>query len=389
MKKPLALILALAAVAIAGCRSEIVGPGSSIVRSGYDESVNTDPLPASYYQGCLKNGDLGTVSSLGSSTAATVDCKGKGNPVVLRAGSVLNFCFQPGKDATGFSTGTPKCKPKDVTGGFAAGTDLFGCLAGANLTKIEGGTPRCGKKDVIVGLSFPTPPPPCTPSISITGPTENLDGYAVVYRASDFPIDASLGGDCTGTWTYSWTYKLGDGATTTVPAPWTGSATASLTVPKWTLEKYPTAEHVYLFTVTATPPGGSGLSPVSASVHLRVLGTVPSALYSPRGFGTVPPGFTAYTSQSVDHDNALGQEKLIYRWEAQSDQSETELITPFAGINTQQIQYVWDPSSGFVTLRLTVCPSDEPYTPENPIFPPGSMPTGCGVFSDNFLILSA
>jgi hypothetical protein len=226
---------------------------------------------------------------------------------------------------------------------------------------------------------------PCLPSLAITDPPENVDGYAVVYRAADFPIDTSLGGGCTGAWSYSWTYGLGGDAAQPVPATWTGSSDASLTVPKWTLEKYPTALHEYLFTVTATPPPGSASTPQSASVHLRVLGTVAHMRYSPAGFGTVPPGETFYTSQTTDPDNPPGQAKLTYYWEAVSDQG--PLIAPLHGATGSQVDYLWDPAYGFVTLSLTACPSDEP-PPEDFPAEPGRMFTGCGFFSDNFLILS-
>ena len=144
----------------------------------------------------------------------------------------------------------------------------------------------------------------------------------------------------------------------------------------------------YIFTATATPPPGSGLQPVTALVHVRVLGTVPFARYSPAGFQTVPPGLTLYTSQAVDYDNPPDQQKLIFRWVAQSDQS-VDAITPSSGADTNKIMYNWNPDWGFITLKLTVCPSDEPLTPENPIWPAERMLTGCGDFSDNFVILSA
>jgi hypothetical protein len=388
MKKCLPFILTLAIVAVSGCGGDIVAPDKAAFQPSQSISPSTGTPVTTYYAACINSGVLGTVSAVGSSTIGPACLIGRA--VVLSAGSALNFCYQPGGDINSFTSGAAACKRNFVGGGFAAGTDLFGCLNKSSLTALGGNPPKCGKPATMVGLAFPPVvlPPPCTPSLAITGPIENANGYAVVYRATDFAIGASLGGGCIGAWTYSWSYKLGDDAAAAVPATWTGSASASLTVPKWTLEKFPTAMREYIFTATATPPPGSGLQPVTATVHLRVLGTVPSSLYSPRGFGTVPPGLTLYTSQAVDFDNPPDQQKLIFRWVAVNDQDVVP-VTPFSGADTHAILYDWDPSFGFITLTLTVCPSDEPLTPENPIWTPERMLTGCRDFSDNFLILSA
>ena len=388
MKRVLPFILVLAAAVVSACTGDIVTPDNAVVQPTHSISPSTGTPVATYYAACLSNGTLGTVSALGTSTTGPACLTG--SPVVLTAGSAINFCYNPGGDINGFTAGAAACKKNFVAGGFASGTDLLGCLNKSNLTALGGTPPKCGKPATIVGLAFPpvVVVPPCTPSLAITGPVEGVDGYAIVYRKNDVAIGALLGGGCTGAWTYSWSYKLGDDAAAAVPATWTGSSTASLTVPKWTLEKFPTAMRGYTFTATATPPSGSGLQPVTALVHVRVLGTVPFARYSPAGFGTVAPGLTLYTSQAVDYDNPLDQQKLIFRWVAEEDQA-GQTITPFSGVDTRAILYNWDPAFGFITLTLTVCPSDEPLTPENPVWSPERMLTGCRDFSDNFVILAA
>jgi hypothetical protein len=197
--------------------------------------------------------------------------------------------------------------------------------------------------------------------------TSALD--AVIYRGNDIELDADLTSDCADSWTYAWTYRLGDGPSLAVPADWVGATSATLTVPKWTLSFYDLTHEDYTFTVTATPPAGSTASPLSADLTLRVAGRAPVAGFSPTGFAmTIPPGTYTYsafggTPSSLSPDWAPDDQEMGFTWYAEIYGADE--IPPVSGQGTPTVEYTWTPVQYFL-IRLTVCAVDAPTSPTNP-----------------------
>jgi hypothetical protein len=194
-----------------------------------------------------------------------------------------------------------------------------------------------------------------------------------------------LAGSTCGSWSTAWTYAFGGAPAVPVPSSWIVGGT--LQVPKWTLEKYAATGKRYTFTLTATPPSGSGLSPLTASRIVHVLGTRPTAGFAPTGFTAplVPDVYTyrafSQNPHTVDPDNPEGSPRLRYVWYAEVFGGDE--IAPESGQGTPTVQYRWSSLETFL-IHLTVCPSDEPAqgSPEAQTWPYGF--TGCG-FTNDFI----
>ncbi len=205
-------------------------------------------------------------------------------------------------------------------------------------------------------------PQACSGSVS-AAVTGAVGSPAEVLRSADFDVAATLTTNCTGDWTYSWSYRRGNGAPSPVPSGWSGSATATLTVPKWTLDKYAVSGEDYVFTVTATPPTGTAATPTTADVSVRVLSTAPIAGFLPSA-STLPAGgvyFDAWVgSLTIDPDHPVGDEHLTFQWTA-LDQNVAEDSPAVIGGSVTSDTVVFD----FIALRsyeitLKVCHSDDP-----------------------------
>lgn len=234
----------------------------------------------------------------------------------------------------------------------------------------------------------------CTPSVAIIGPPVDSDNVTRVFRKApfDFTANVQLDGPSCGSWSTAWTYAFGGDPAVPVPSSWIVGGT--LHVPRWTLEKYTATGKRYTFTLTATPPSGSGLSPLTAARTVHVLGTRPTAGFGPTGFSAplVPDVYTyralGVAPHSVDPDNPEASPRLRYFWYAEVFGADE--ITPESGQGTPTVQYRWSSLETFL-IRLTVCPSDEPTPPtDDPTpQPPGAQPwpygfTGCG-FTNDFI----
>jgi hypothetical protein len=232
----------------------------------------------------------------------------------------------------------------------------------------------------------------CTRSLAIDGPPIDSDDFTRVWRKDpfDFVADLQLDGSTCGSWTMAWTYKFGDAPAVSVPSDWIVGDT--LRVPKWTLEKYTATGKRYTFTLTATPPSGSGLSPITATRTVHVLGTKPIPGYSPTGFTQeISAGVYSYKAfgglpRTVDPDNPEGSPVLHYRWYAEVYGADE--IEPESGQGTPTVSYKWSPAEFFL-IRLTVCPGDEPYpeSPEGQAWPYGF--TGCSTTPDFIITTGA
>lgn len=473
------LVLAGALISVA-CDSSPVGPGSPVSRTSFSPTpsrmsadLSSDPAaPASFYQACLANGSLDAVSSIGNSTSASVVCKGKGSTaVVLRAGSGLGFCYQPGKSPSNFTVGgIPSCKGQATSGSLAAGNDYYGCVNNGSLANLTVLPLTCGK-GTLVGLSTPhtytltvanagdgtgsvtsdvggidCPTAcsaafientsvtltrsvgsgsvfggwsedscsgatctvvltssmtvtatfatlTCTPTLTIDGPAVGTDGITRIFRKDsvDFIANLQLSASICGSWTTAWTYQLGDDSAVPVPTSWIHADT--LRIPRWTLEKYTSTGERYTFTLTATPPVGSTLSPLTASRLVQVVGTKPQAGFSPFGFNQqISPGIYSYNAfgglpATVDYDNPPGNPLLLrYTWYAEVLGGDE--VPPMGGQGTPTVFYNWTPAQTFV-IRLTVCPADEPdpASPAAQTWPYGF--TGCTTTPDFFITTGA
>jgi hypothetical protein len=164
-----------------------------------------------------------------------------------------------------------------------------------------------------------TPPPTCSGSLAASVPSAAAGTPIPVYRSADFDIHATLTSSCTGDWTYSWSYRRGANASATVPSGWAGATGATLTVPKWTLDKYAVTGEDYTFTVTATPPAGSGATPATTALTVRVLSTAPVAGFVPTA-QLLPAGpvyfYANVGSLTLDPDYPAGDEHLTFHWTA-------------------------------------------------------------------------
>ncbi|HNJ97337.1 MAG TPA: fibronectin type III domain-containing protein [Ilumatobacteraceae bacterium] len=213
-------------------------------------------------------------------------------------------------------------------------------------------------------ITVPLDPQSCSGSVtaSMTGA---VGVPAEARRSEDIGLEASLSTDCTGDWTYAWSYRRGSAPASPVPSGWTGSATASLTVPKQTLDKYAVTGEDYTFTVTATPPAGTTATATSADVVVRVTSTAPLADFLPSST-TLPAGDVNFVANvgtlTTDPDYAIGDEHLTFHWTA-IDLNVAEDTPAVIGGSATSASVVFQ----LLALRsyevsLTVCRSDDPTT---------------------------
>ena len=202
---------------------------------------------------------------------------------------------------------------------------------------------------------------PCSGSVSASV-TGAIAAPAEVQRSVDATIESTLAATCSGDWTYSWSYRRGNGPTTPVPSGWTGATTATLTIPKWTLDKYAVTGEDYTFTVTATPPAGTTAAPTTSDVSLRVISTTPVAGFLPYS-GELPAGNVYFLanvgSLTIDPDYPVGDEHLTYQWAA-IDLNVVEDSPAVVGGSATSPEVVFQ----FTALRsyeitLMVCRSDD------------------------------
>lgn len=286
------------------------------------------------------------------------------------------------------ASSAPCTTPAAIKGGESSGASYSGLRNGtytftATFTQTDGAT-------AAVSRSFTVDQPTCSGQLSASVPAQdgarswnevysgNDPNYptppgadaldAVIYRGNDIELDSAVTSDCAGSWTYAWSYRLGDGDSTPVPTSWTGASSSTLTVPKWTLQFFDLTHEDYTFTVTATPPVGAQATPVTASLDLRVAGRSPRPGFSPTGFDSeIPPGTYTYkafggTPSTLSPDWPPDDQEVGITWTGGVYGGDD--IAPDSGQYTPTVDYTWAPAQ-FFHLFITVCAVDAPTSPTN------------------------
>jgi hypothetical protein len=159
MNRTASLLTQVVTLAVAaGCERTLTEPELASSR-GSSPAVTHDVGVeiATFFDACLSRGKLSTVSDIGTIATPQVSCRGgQSEPVVIRSGPDLYFCYKPAGDITDFSTEVPTCRTGYIIGNFAVGTDLYGCVDRGKLTSVGDTVPQC-RKGYVVGLSTTAP----------------------------------------------------------------------------------------------------------------------------------------------------------------------------------------------------------------------------------------